>query len=135
MEDIQQGRERKRPHKHCAVKLCMLSGILFLVGTSQLRVGFGTRFSSVIYVTSTWSCPQALRIVGDCPDQEECFSKEERIMKHSRLSFILKALLLLALLVLVPACGGTSPQTSAPKEILIGASLPETGALAGFGPY
>jgi branched-chain amino acid transport system substrate-binding protein len=58
-------------------------------------------------------------------------------MKQSQLSFIGKALLLLAVLVLLPACSGPSQGSapSAPKEILIGASLPESGALAGFGVY
>lgn len=55
-------------------------------------------------------------------------------MKQLRLSFVVKALLLLVVFVLLPACGGPS-QGSAPKEILIGASIPESGALAGFGPY
>src|SRR6266487_1409016 len=62
------------------------------------------------------------------------FPLEGRIMKQSHLSFIGKALLLLAVLTLLPACGGPS-QASAPKEILIGASLPESGSLAGFGVY
>lgn len=55
-------------------------------------------------------------------------------MKHLQVSFRAKALLLLALLLLLPACAASS-QGSAPKEILIGASIPENGALAGFGPY
>src|SRR5258708_40333384 len=55
-------------------------------------------------------------------------------MKQLRLSFVVKALLLLVVFVPLPACGGPS-QGSAPKEILIGASIPESGALAGVGPY
>jgi len=55
-------------------------------------------------------------------------------MKQPRISHIVMPALLLAVLVLLPACGGPS-QGSAPKEILIGASLPESGALAGFGSY
>src|SRR5260370_6749608 len=58
-------------------------------------------------------------------------------MKQSHVFFLGKALLLLAVLVLLPACSGLSQESarSAPKEILIGASLPESGALAGFGVY
>src|SRR5207237_10730634 len=64
-------------------------------------------------------------------------SKEGRIMKQSHVFFLGKALLLLAVLVLLPACSGPSQGSApgAPKEILLGASLPESGALAGFGVY
>ena len=56
-------------------------------------------------------------------------------MKETRLfQFIASALMLVAL-VLLPACGGQQQQTSAPKEIVIGASIPKSGALAGFGLY
>src|SRR5258708_17745651 len=54
-------------------------------------------------------------------------------MKQLRLSFVVKALLLLVVFVLLPACGGPS-QGSAPKEIVIGASIPESGALAALCP-
>src|SRR6266700_5297980 len=39
------------------------------------------------------------------------------------------------LLVALPACGGKGAGQSAPKQILIGASIPETGSLAAFGTY
>lgn len=56
-------------------------------------------------------------------------------MKETRLfQFIASALMLVAL-VLLPACGGQQQQASAPKEIVIGASIPKSGALAGFGLY
>lgn len=51
-------------------------------------------------------------------------------MRRLRLFF----LLLLAILVLLPACGGSS-QGNAPQEIVIGASFPESGSLAAFGQY
>src|SRR4029077_7595073 len=55
-------------------------------------------------------------------------------MTRLRLSHMVMGCLSLLLLVLLPACGGTnSTQGSAPKEVVIGATIPETGALAGFG--
>jgi branched-chain amino acid transport system substrate-binding protein len=54
-------------------------------------------------------------------------------MKQSRVCLVFMIGLLLSILVLLPACG--SSQGSAPKAILIGASLPESGPLAGFGAY
>src|SRR5690242_15534033 len=46
------------------------------------------------------------------------------------------AALTLFILVALPACGGSqSAAQNAPRQILIGASIPETGDLAAFGTY
>ncbi len=58
--------------------------------------------------------------------------KQKRMTQAVIMSLILPALLLLS------ACAGADNTTvvpNAPKQILIGASLPESGALAGFGLY
>ncbi len=55
-------------------------------------------------------------------------------MKETRLFQIIASALMLVALVLLPGCGGQQ-QASAPKEIVIGASIPKSGALAGFGLY
>ncbi|MBA2394974.1 MAG: amino acid ABC transporter substrate-binding protein [Ktedonobacteraceae bacterium] len=55
-------------------------------------------------------------------------------MKETRVFQIFASALMLIALVLLPACGGQQ-QASAPKEIVIGASIPKSGALAGFGLY
>jgi branched-chain amino acid transport system substrate-binding protein len=58
-------------------------------------------------------------------------------MKRTWLSHRVIIILILVLSLFIAACG--TPQNgstqSAPKEILIGASLPESGALAGFGTH
>ena len=55
-------------------------------------------------------------------------------MKETRLFQIIASALMLVALVLLPACGGQQ-QASAPKEIVIGASIPKSGSLAAFGSY
>ncbi len=57
-------------------------------------------------------------------------------MKPTRVFQTAIIVLVLSILVFLSACG-SSPATSqsAPKEILIGASIPESGVLAGFGLY
>lgn len=56
-------------------------------------------------------------------------------MKQSRFSYLFLSGILLSAFLFLPACGGTSQGSSAPGTILIGASFPESGALAGFGSY
>jgi branched-chain amino acid transport system substrate-binding protein len=56
-------------------------------------------------------------------------------MKQKHLFQVLIAAFFLPLLAILPACGGQSAGSTAPKQILIGASIPQTGALAAFGTY
>jgi branched-chain amino acid transport system substrate-binding protein len=56
-------------------------------------------------------------------------------MKCKRLFQASVAVFMLAVLIALPACGSQGSTQSAPKQIVIGASIPETGALAGFGLY
>jgi branched-chain amino acid transport system substrate-binding protein len=57
-------------------------------------------------------------------------------MKQTGLFQVITAAFTLVALVLLPACGGQQGSAqSAPKEIVIGASIPETGSQAGFGSY
>ncbi|HLI88738.1 MAG TPA: amino acid ABC transporter substrate-binding protein [Ktedonobacteraceae bacterium] len=60
------------------------------------------------------------------------------MMKQTRLFQLIMVGLGLMMLTLLPACGGgasSGSSSNAPKQIVIGASIPETGALAAFGSY
>jgi branched-chain amino acid transport system substrate-binding protein len=61
------------------------------------------------------------------------------MMKQTRLFQLIVAGLGLMMLTLLPACGGaassSSSSSNAPKQVVIGASIPESGALAAFGSY
>jgi len=58
-------------------------------------------------------------------------------MQKIRIRQAAAAVLMFIAMVVLPACGGqtTGPAQNAPKQILLGASIPETGALAAFGTY
>ncbi len=57
-------------------------------------------------------------------------------MIHKWMSRLVVIMLTITILLFLSACGGNSSiNQNAPKEILLGASLPKSGALAGFGLY